>query len=36
VFYLERLGVFVQAENTIRTPLGALRSWTRITGFSMP
>lgn len=35
VFYLERLGVFVQAENTIRTPLGALRSWTRITGFSM-
>lgn len=36
VFYLERLGVFVQAENTIRTPLGALRSWTRVTGFAMP
>lgn len=36
VFYLEHLGVFVQAENTIRTPLGPLRSWTRITGFSMP
>ena len=36
VFYLERLGVFVQAENTIRTPLGPLRSWTRVTGFSMP
>lgn len=36
VFYLERLGVFVRAENTIRTPLGALQSWTRIKGFSMP
>lgn len=36
VFYLERLGVFLRAENTIRTPLGSLQSWTRIKGFSMP
>jgi len=36
VYYLERLGVFLQAENTIRSPLGPLRSWTRIRGFSMP
>lgn len=36
VFYLERLGVFVRAENTVHSPFGPLRSWTRITGFSMP
>lgn len=36
VFYLERLGVFVQAESTIRTPLGPLRASARVSGFSMP
>lgn len=34
VLYLERLGVFLQASSTLRTPLGALRSETRIIDFS--
>jgi len=36
VFYIERLGVFIETQATIRTPLGPLRSTTRITDFSMP
>lgn len=36
VFYLEQLGVFLETQVTIRSPLGPLRSTTRITDFSMP
>jgi hypothetical protein len=36
VFYVERLGVFIETQATIRSPLGPLRSTTRITDFSMP
>lgn len=35
VLYLERLGVFLQASSTLRTPLGPLRAQTRIVEFSM-
>lgn len=36
VFYLEQLGVFIETQATIRSPLGPLRTTTRITDFSMP
>lgn len=34
VFYLERLGVFVRASSTLRTPLGSLASEVRVIDFS--
>ncbi len=36
VFFLEQLGVFIDTEHALRTPLGQLRTTTRIVDFSMP
>ncbi|MFP5405231.1 MAG: hypothetical protein ACLGHY_02435, partial [Gammaproteobacteria bacterium] len=36
VFFLEQLGVFLDSEHFIRTPLGRLGTTTRIVDFSMP